>query len=103
MGESSDSFAAECFWSGVTDQDVRALDERIRAAVSEVASAGHALRYSGSLLMPTDEVVLCLFDGAEELVRLAAQRAGVPFDRIVPTTRHASDTPSGRDAQPGGG
>jgi len=74
---------------------VHALEERIRSAVSEVASAGRPLRYSGSLLMPTDEVVLCLFEGSEDLVRLAAQRAGLPFDRIVPTTRHALAAPPG--------
>ena len=96
MSERSPSFIAECFWTGVTEQDVRLLDERIRSAVLDMASAGKPLRYSGSLLMPTDEVVLCLFDGSEDLVRLAAQQAGVPFDRIVPTFTHQLlTTPSG--------
>lgn len=88
MSEPSSSYAAECFWTGVTEQDVRAQEERIRSAVSEITSAGQPLSYSGSLLMPTDEVVMFLFDGSEEQVRLAAQRAGVPFDRIVPTSPH---------------
>ncbi len=93
------SYVAECFWTGVTERDVSALDERIRTAVSEVVSevapAGQPLRYTGSILMPTDEVVLFLFDGSEDLVRLAAERAGVPFERIVPATSdRISTTPS---------
>ena len=89
MSEERFSYAAECFWTGVTEQDVRAQEERIRAAVSEISSVGQPLGYSGSLLMPTDEVVMFLFEGSEDLVRLAAQRAGVPFDRIVATSSHS--------------
>ena len=88
MSESSDSFVAECFWTGVTERDVSDLDERIRAAVSAVAADGQPLRYAGSILMPTDEVVLCLFEGSEDAVRLVAQRAAVPFERIVPASSH---------------
>ena len=49
-------------------------------------------------LMPTDEVVIFLFEGSEDQVRLAAQRAGVPFDRIVPTSAHVPIVPSGGTA-----
>ncbi len=92
MSEQSSGYAAECFWTGVTEQDVRAQEERIRAAVSEIASTQQPLSYSGSLLMPTDEVVLFLFDGPEDQVRQAAQQAGVPFDRIVQTSQHVPPT-----------
>jgi hypothetical protein len=94
VNASADCFAAECFWTGVTEQDVRDLEERIRSAVSELASPTQPLAYVGSLLMPTDEVVLCLFEGSEGQVRLAAQRAGVPFDRIVPTSAHVPIVPA---------
>ena len=80
------TFVAECFWTGVTEQDVRALDERIHATVADLEGNGEQVRYAGSLLMPTDEVVLFLFEGPEDLVRLSARRAGVPFERIVPAT-----------------
>lgn len=33
--------------------------------------------------MRRDEVVLCLFAGSADAVREAAERAQVPFDRIV--------------------
>jgi hypothetical protein len=83
VSDSTPSFAAECFWTGVTEQDVRQLEERIRSALAELATSGEPVRYTGSLLMPTDEVVLCLFDGPEPLVRRVAELAAVPFDRIV--------------------
>ena len=45
------------------------------------------MRYLGSLLIRKDEVVLCLFSGSLDAVREAAERAHVPFDRIVETDR----------------
>ena len=77
-------FLAECFWPGVGTSDLRALDERIAA---ELAGAGESVRYLGSLLMRADDVVLCLFEGSEEAVRAAAERAAVPFERILETAR----------------
>jgi hypothetical protein len=99
VSEPSSSYAAECFWAGVTEQDVRAQEERIRAAVSEIAPSGQPLSYAGSLLMPTDEVVMFLFEGSEQQVRQAAERAGVPFDRIVATSQHVPAPPPGGDAR----
>jgi len=37
--------------------------------------------------MREDEVVLCLFEGAEPAVREAAERAEVPFERILEAAR----------------
>ena len=81
-------FVAECFWSGVTEQDVRASDSRLCAAISELVSNGHHIGYAGPLVMPTDEVVMYLFEGTEEIVKLAAERAGIPYDRIIPTSTY---------------
>jgi hypothetical protein len=76
------SFMAECFWPGVQPADVRALDERVRQS-----AAGTPVRYLGSVLMPKDEVLLCEFEGAADAVRRVAERAAIPFDRIVETRR----------------
>lgn len=41
-------------------------------------------RYLGSILIPGDEMALCLFDGeSAELVRGAVESASLPFERIV--------------------
>ena len=80
MDPESDNFVAECFWPDVRDEDVRALDERI--AVCLVAG----VRYLGSILLREDEVVLCQFEGPAAVVREVAERAKVPFERILATT-----------------
>jgi hypothetical protein len=74
-----EGFVAECFWPGVTEPDVEALDVRIRATTG----GEEGVHYLGSVLMRGDEVVLCLFDGPADAVRDAAERAEVPFERIV--------------------
>jgi len=48
-----------------------------------MADDGESVRYLGSMLMPEDEVVLCFFEGSATMVRRAAQRAEVPFERIL--------------------
>ena len=83
----ANEYLAECFWPGVADSDLRQLDERIAAVASELAGTAASVRYLGSLLMRADDVVLCLFEGSEEAVRAAAERAAVPFERILETAR----------------
>jgi hypothetical protein len=80
-------YVAECFWPGVDEAAVRALDARTGGCADELARAGESVRYLGSILMREDEVVLCLFDGTEEAVRRTAEQAGVPFERILEATR----------------
>ena len=80
-------YLAECFWPGVRDADLQLLDDRVQTAVADLARSGEQIRYLGSLLICTDEVVLCVFEGAEQTVREAAQRAQVPFERILEAVR----------------
>jgi hypothetical protein len=79
------SFVAECFWIGVTDDDLRGLDERAASAIERIGVDGETVRYLGSVLMRADEVVLCFFEGTAEGVRRAAEDAAIPFDRILET------------------
>ena len=90
---SGNEYLAECFWPGVAASDLRELDERVAAATAELESTGESVRYLGSLLMRTDEVVLCLFQGSESTVRKAAERAQIPFERILQTDRSPWSTP----------
>jgi hypothetical protein len=76
-------YVAECFWAGVTEDDVRALDERAGDSATELARRGANVRYVGSILMPADEVVLCLFQGSVEAVRDAVRQARIPVERLV--------------------
>jgi hypothetical protein len=84
---SESEYLAECFWPGVGEAELRALDERARAAAELASAEGRPVRYLGSLLMREDEVVLCLFAGSQDAVRAVAEEAEVPFERIVETDR----------------
>jgi hypothetical protein len=83
VAETSTRFIAECFWIGVKPQDLNALDLRVQSCVVAMALDGESVRYLGSMLMPEDEVVLCFFEGSSATVRRAAERAQVPFERIL--------------------
>lgn len=80
-------YLAECFWPGVRDRDLQALDERIGVVVAELSRTGHDVRYLGSMLMRADEVVLCSFAGSEAAVRRAVELAAVPCERILEAAR----------------
>ena len=69
------SFIAECFWAGVNESDLRALDRRAETCVTAMSREGEPVHYLGSVLMREDEVVLCFFEGTEVSVRRAAERA----------------------------
>jgi hypothetical protein len=81
------SFVAECFWAGVTETDLVALDRRVETCVAGMTRDGEIVRYLGSMLMREDEVVMCFFEGSAENVRRAAELAKIPFERILETTR----------------
>src|SRR5947208_6749717 len=85
MEEATSSYIAECFWPGVTDAKVAALETRARESAGKLQQAGDRVRYLGSILMREDEVVLCQFEGARDAVRRAAELAKVPFERIIET------------------
>jgi hypothetical protein len=75
-------FVAECFWVGVKDADLIALDRRVEGSIAGM-SEDQRVRYLGSILMREDEVVLCFFEGSATAVRHAAEQAQVPFERIL--------------------
>jgi hypothetical protein len=76
-------YLAECFWPGVRESDLHALDQRASASAAQLSIDSDPVEYLGSLLMRQDEVVLCRFTGSEEAVRRVAERAAIPFERIV--------------------
>ena len=85
--EGEGEYAAECYWPGVQAAELRALDERAQISAQTSSAQGRQVRYLGSLLMRDDEVVLCQFAGAPTAVREVAERAEIPFERIIETDR----------------
>jgi hypothetical protein len=72
---------AECLLPGLSPATADALGRRVRQELAG-APGGH-VSFLGSLLMPEDEVLLCLFAGTEAEVRAVSERAGLPFERIL--------------------
>jgi hypothetical protein len=80
MAERAASYIAECYWPDVREEEVRTLDRRIAASLSG------DVRYLGSVLIREDEVVLCHFEGSADAIRRVAERAHVPYERLLETT-----------------
>jgi hypothetical protein len=72
---------AECLLPGLSRATAEALGRRVRQEIA--GPPGSQVSYLGSLLMPEDEVLLCLFAGPEAEVRAVSERAGLPFERIL--------------------
>jgi hypothetical protein len=85
--EPTTEYLAECFWPGVKEADLHALDDRAARCADELTRAGEPIRYLGSLLLREDEVVLCLFQGPKDTIHTAATRARIPFERILEAAR----------------
>jgi hypothetical protein len=74
------AYLVECFWPGVNEG-------RVARAVRQLAGVDvgrDAVTWVDSILVPDDEIVLCVFEGRSvEAVRASTQRAGLPAERIV--------------------
>jgi hypothetical protein len=77
-----DCHIAECLLPGLTAAAATRLVEHLRQATGRFPDVRVTLL--GSLLIPGDEVMLCLFHGGLEDIRRACDEARLPFERIVP-------------------
>ena len=83
----SRSYLVECYWPGVSEEKLAVAARRAHAASSDLRRHGRELRFVGSILVPADETVFCLFDGIEADVRTVTEQAGVPFERVLESIR----------------
>jgi len=89
------TFVVECYWPGITEEQVRHALARL-GRVGVGAATDESAGRLGCILVPADGMAIFLFR-APSALRLAetAQQAGLPFDRIVEsihvgfTARHA--------------
>ncbi len=81
--ETPRTYLVECYWPAVTEQQHAAAATRARTAVREARSRGRELEFLGSILIPVEETVFCLFAGCEDDVRAASMSAGLPFERVL--------------------
>jgi len=89
MSESGEakSYLVECYWPGVSEEKLALASQRARRAAYGLRRHGRELRFRGSILVPADETVFCLFDGVEADVRAVSEEAGMPFKRILESLR----------------
>lgn len=96
-GLKTGQYLAECFWPGISQEELDSLNTRARESAAATSGTGIEVRYLGSMLMPEDEVVFCFFDGpSADAVRDVAQRANIPYARIVKSRR----VPAGKRGNP---
>ncbi len=59
--------------------------ERCHAHAEDLARAGHLIRYRGCAYVAADGFCGCLYEASSaDLVRLATERAAVPYQAIIP-------------------
>jgi len=76
-------FLVERYAPDLSVDRLRLAGRRAEQAAPLIAP-GARTRYLGSILLPSDEMSLCLFEGtSEEVVRGAVERAALGFDRIT--------------------
>jgi hypothetical protein len=79
---------AECFWPGVTAQKVASTGDRVKQAAHAISREEGCSRYLGSILVPTDEIALLLFEAASIAAATElAQQAAIPSERILEIVR----------------
>ena len=82
------SFMAECFWPGVTRLLLEDAGRRAGQAAQGFSAQGASSRYAGAILVPADEIALCMFEGPSiDAVTELNECAAIPFERILEIVR----------------
>ena len=70
------TYLVECYWPGVAASDVAAALAR-----ATTDADAHCV---DSILVPEDEIVLCVFEGpSADVVLEASRRSGFPSERVT--------------------
>jgi hypothetical protein len=77
------AYLLECYWPGVSEQTLVAAVERVQAAIEQRQRDRHMPRFLGSILVPADETVFCLFEGEQDEIEAVSTASDLPFARIL--------------------
>ena len=87
------TYLVECYWPAVSSDEI----SRAAARVGELAPSG--LRWIDAILVPDDEIVLCLIESSSaESVAVVSRQAGLPSERVVEAARLPGPRPGRRKA-----
>jgi Protein of unknown function (DUF4242) len=79
------TYAAELYMPGVTPEQLLDTARRAKSASAEMTAEGTRLTYLSATLLSGDDTCYCLFQGtSEQVVRQANDRAGIPYERVIP-------------------
>lgn len=77
-------FLVECYASRIDAAALTDGSERARVAAEEVTREGTWVSFVRSIFVPEDETCFYLYESASaEIVREAARRAGLAFERVA--------------------
>lgn len=90
------TYFVECYWPGVSQAQLMAVLGRL---------GNDRVRSLSTILVPADEIVLCVVEAASEPeILAAATRAGLPSERVVECVQVASSaTPHAKPRKGGKG
>ena len=78
------AFLVEHYRPDATPDTFRAVAERVRVAVDDMAGSGSAVQFLHSTFVPEEESALCVFlSSTQAQVEDVYRRAGVNFERIL--------------------
>jgi hypothetical protein len=78
------AFLVEHYRPDATLDTFRAIAERLRVAVDDMAASGAAVQFLHSTFVPEEESALCVFlSSTQAQVEDVYRRAGVNFERIL--------------------
>ena len=77
---------------GITPEQLSAAAGAAKSTTAAMTREGTPVRYLRSTFIPGEEKCFCLFEGASaDVVRIANDRAQLPYERIVEVMHLASD------------
>jgi hypothetical protein len=79
------TYLVERYLPGVDSMQLAAAITAVETSTARMRVTGTAIRYLGSMFVPTDEACFCLFAArSEQTVREANELAAFPMARAVP-------------------
>lgn len=85
-------YVAERYLPGITPDQLAAAAGRAKNTTAEMTQEGTPVHYLRSTFIPGEEKSFCLFEGpSADVVKLANDRAELPYERIVEAMHIAAE------------
>jgi hypothetical protein len=83
IADTRQTFLVEQYRPGLNADELGRCAAQVRDAVEELERKGKPVRFLRSVIVPSDESLLCVLEAdSEQLVREVYARTDIPFERI---------------------